>query len=252
MDIIIPSSGREAKQTTLKSLPLPLRSRVTIVVPEAEVPKYWFLSSHCKLQGIPVTGIGPTRQWVIENYGPKVLMLDDDLTFATRRSDETDKFLPATPEEIEGLMRDIDVQLTDYAHVGVAPREGANFTDESYTYNVRLLRMLAYRTDVLKSEGIKFTDIPVMEDFHVSLSLLRKGYASKCINYMAHNQTGSNTAGGCSQYRTDELQEAAARLLVEKHSPYVKLVKKKTKVAWQGKERYDVRIRWKSAYEADI
>ena len=56
--------------------------------------------------------------------------------------------------------------------------------------------------------------------------------------------------GGCSTYRTMELQGAAAEKLAAKHHPFVKVVIKKTKTAWGGAERKDVIVQWKKAYQS--
>jgi hypothetical protein len=68
------------------------------------------------------------------------------------------------------------------------------------------------------------------------------------LNNWCNNQAeGSSADGGCSTYRTPELQAQAARLLAELHAPYVKVVEKETKTAWGGGTRTDVMIQWKRA-----
>lgn len=252
MNIIIPSSGRSHKQTTLNALPTSLTSRVHVVVPEWEYTQY-ASTMRCPAQVCPcsVKGIGATRQWIIENYGPKVVMLDDDLVFATRRDDDPSKFNDATDSEIEMLFTELEQTLDLYAHAGVSTREGGNRVHDDYLYIGRMLRILAYRTDVLAREGISFTRLPVMEDFDVTLSLLRRGYKNVIHNYMVHNQNGSDLSGGCSQYRTRDVQAEAAHKLKELHPQFVSVVEKETKQAWGGGGvRTDVRIQWKQALQS--
>ena len=250
MDIIIPSSGRPDKQTTVASLPVTLLKYVDLLIPSTEVPQYWHHSARVRVVPCPVKGIGPTRQFVIDNYGPKVVMLDDDLVFATRREDEPAKFRDATDSEVEELFDSIDFLLDDYPHVGVATREGGNHNTNDHVKDTRMLRILAYRTDVLRREGIRFDRLPVMEDFDVTLSLLRRGYSNCVINYMVQNQNGSGLKGGCSQYRTMEMQAEAAYALKALHPEFVNVVEKQTKTAWGGGTRTDVRIQWKKARES--
>ena len=73
-----------------------------------------------------------------------------------------------------------------------------------------------------------------------------------CLNEWVHNQGGSGSAGGCSTYRTPEIQAEAAHKLHEHHRPFVKVVKKTTKTAWGGGERTDVIVQWKKAYKISI
>ena len=251
MNIIIPSSGRSHKQTTLNALPTSLTSRVHVVVPEWEYTQY-ASTMRCPVQvcPCPVKGIGATRQWIIENYGPKVAMLDDDLVFATRRKDEPSKFADATDTEIETLFEDIESSLDVYAHAGVSTREGGNRVHADYLWTGRMLRILAYRTDILLRENVTFTRLPVMEDFDVTLSLLRRGYDNLIHNYMVHNQNGSDLSGGCSQYRTRDVQAEAAYALKRHHPQFVSVVEKETKQAWGGGVRTDVRIQWKQALQS--
>ena len=148
------------------------------------------------------------------------------------------------------MIAEIDELLDVYAHGAVAPREGGNRVTDDILYNVRCLRALFYRTDVLKVYDIRFTDMEVMEDFHVALSLLRQGFKSVTINHMVQNQNGSNLPGGCSDYRSMEMQERAAHTLKERHPDFVTVVQKETKTAWGGGMRTDVRVAWKKAYAA--
>ncbi len=252
MHIFIPTLNR-VEQLTYRHLPPKLRQQVIFISPErmgipdgaAWIPQ----PSHVK-------GIGPTRQYILDYSldcleDPAVVMLDDDLRFATRREDDPSKFRDSTPEEVEDLFVQIERLLDKgYAHVGVSTREGGNREIARMLYNTRLLRVLCYRSDILKQEGVRFDRIHLMEDFDVTLQLLRKGYTNVKINWIVHDQKGSNVTGGCSTYRTMEEQARAAYRLKELHPEFVDVVTKQTKTAWGGQERTDVRIQWKRAYNA--
>jgi hypothetical protein len=177
-------------------------------------------------------------------------MLDDDLTFFSRRVDNPALFCRPDPEEITLLVSEIEDSLDEFAHVGIGSREGGNRLMGHRYFNTRLQRVLAYRTDVLQREGIRFDRLPVMEDFDVNLSLLRAGYRNVMLNWIVNDQGGSNAPGGCSQWRTLDMQAAAARKLAELHYGFVRTVEKTTKTAWGGQTRLDVRIQWKKAYES--
>jgi hypothetical protein len=89
-----------------------------------------------------------------------------------------------------------------------------------------------------------------MEDFDVTLNLMRQGHGNIVLNHMVHDQHGSNLAGGCSQYRDNIVQRAGAIGLKKLHDRFVSVVEKTTKTAWGGATRTDVRIQWKKAYES--
>jgi len=247
LKILIPSSGRPSTQTTFDRLPASLKKNVHIVVPEKEASAYSGNGYPCI--GAPVGRIGSSRQWCVEQ-GEYVVMLDDDLIFATRRVDDPTKFLPATDEAIELMFDEIALSLKHFAHVGVGSREGGNRRTEKHCEIGRMTRILGYKTSVLRKNNIRFDEMPVMEDFDVTLRLLRLGYPNRIINWIVHDQKGSNSAGGCSQFRTKELQEKASRMLASRHTQFVTVVQKETKGAWGGGVRTDVRVQWRRAYDS--
>ena len=251
MRIYIPSSGRAKNQTTLEHLPESIQQKVVIVVPPAELEEYKKHNSWVRVEAPDIqAGIGPARQWCCKQEQYKVLMLDDDLVFATRRKDDLTKFRNADYAEIVDLFSRVEKNLDSFASVGVSTREGGNRYTHDKDYDTRLLRVLAYRTDILRTHKIRFDDIPVMEDFYVSLSLLTRGYRNVKLNHMVQNQNGSGLVGGCSQYRTMDVQALAAHQLHDKFPEFVSVVQKETKTAWGGGVRTDVRIAWKKALKS--
>jgi len=249
MNVYILSSGRADKQVTWTSLPDTLKSRTKLVVPYKELADYNRDYPTISTPPELPNGIGHARQWILDRHPhAKVAMLDDDLVFAKRRIDNPTKFFPAADYDVIHLFDRIERALDDYAHVGVGAREGGNRNINSVIHTTRMLRILCYKPEILKACNVRFDQIPVMEDFHVTLSLLRQGYDNVVLNHIVHNQGGSNSKGGCSQYRTKDLQEQAANILQSKHPDFVKVVKKQTKTAWGGQERTDVIVQWKKAY----
>lgn len=247
MQIIIPTYGRGTNLTTLSSLPKHIKEWVTVVVQEREA--HLWRDSDVLVQVLPewVKTVGPTRQWIINNYQGKVCIMDDDLVFATRRKDDLGKFTPSTAYEICDMLAGIDNNLDEYPVVGLCPREGGNRKTNPTDVNTRVIRVTGLDLEVLKKHDVRYDRLPVMEDFDMLLQMLELGYSNVCLNKWVHNQGGSNSAGGCSTYRTEQLQTEAANGLHELHKPFVKVVKKKTKTAWGGGERTDVIIQWKKA-----
>jgi hypothetical protein len=249
MRIFIPTLGR-ADQVTFRNLPQEIQERVEFVVGDG-IP-WESYAYRCKCIFIPpVKGIAATRQWIAEeSKDTPFVMLDDDLTFCMRREDDPTKFQPADEEDVFNLFMYLERALGHYGHVGVATREGGNRETEPYVYNTRLLRILGYNPVALKDAGARFDRLPVMEDFDVCLQLLRKGYQNIKVNWIAHDQKMSNAAGGCSGYRTMQVQKEAALGLAKLHPGFVTVVQKHTKTAWGGQERTDVRVAWKKAYDS--
>lgn len=252
MDIYIVTHGRHDRQITFNSLPPDIQERTKTVIQASEYHKWSGRDVQYKsILVLPdhIKDIASTREYLINMTDGKIVMLDDDMVFAIRRKDDPTKFLEATPHDITTMFKDIEYRLDMYAHVGVSHREGANRNIETYLENNRYMRILAYHCAVLKEVGVKFGRVPVMEDFDINLQLLRKAMPSKIINWIVHNQGGSNTAGGCSGFRTLEVQEQAANKMAELHPGFVKTRKVKTKTSWGGQERTDVTIYWKKAFK---
>ena len=91
-----------------------------------------------------------------------------------------------------------------------------------------------------------------MEDFDVTLSLLELGYPNRITYKYAWGQGRSGDDGGCSLYRTSEMQKNAAIRLAEFHPRTVKVVNKRSKTKWGGLDsevRVDVIVNWKKAFK---
>jgi hypothetical protein len=113
-----------------------------------------------------------------------------------------------------------------------------------------MMNAYAYDTQALKELNVEMGRISVMEDFDLTLQLLRKGYPNRVSYQYVWNQRGSGAEGGCSSYRTAELQTKSAQLLQQYHPEYVSLVTKSAGSVWKDmEERSDVNVQWQKAYE---
>jgi hypothetical protein len=254
MLLAIPSRARADQiNHTYDNLPKALKKATVFFVPKSEVLDY-ARRFGITVIGINENGIGPTRQRIMKyayhTGHTKVCMMDDDLSFFERRKDDPTKLLKASSASIAKMFSTIDRMLNRYAHVGVAAREGANRCIDEFIFNNRMLRVLAYRVDMLHNLKVQHDRLPVMEDFDVTLQLLRRGLPNAILNHWAQDQGTSNAAGGCSTYRTQELQADGANGLKALHENFVTVVTKTTKGAWGGGDRTDVRVAWKKAYES--
>ena len=250
MQIFIPTYGRAGSQTTYRAL-VGAGLIVTLVVQDRERGLYCAYP-HVEVLPPHIQTIAPTRQYILDHlvHSRTFCMVDDDLVFYARRTDDPTKLRDITPTELAAAFAGMGAHLNlpGVAHVGFAAREGANRNVAENLDNTRIMRVLGYHAPTLTYLGLKFDAMEVMEDFHVALSLLEAGYSNRIMNHYAHNQKGSGTAGGCSHFRTPELHAKNAHLLAALHPDVVKVVQKETKGAWGGGTRTDVNIQWKKAY----
>ena len=252
MRIFIPSLGRAAQHNhTLDRLAIAGIEATMLVGPD-DYQAYVDRFTRHRVQKLhaKVSGIGKVRQWVIDNHDGPVLMLDDDLGFFVRREEDPKLLRIATPKELAKGIKLMAKTLGKYAHASFAVREGANRCTDPAIMNVRCLRALGYNADILRAERVRFDRLPVMEDFDVALQLLRRGHESYTINTLLQDQSASNAAGGCSTYRTMEVQAEGAEGLARLHPGLVTVVTKEAKGGGPWATRKDVRIGWKKALGA--
>lgn len=273
MLIAIPSCGRAQKQITLRHIRKhKLEDRTVLVVPFNEAERYrLYLGEKVKIVQCPHNGISKTREWILckltEEMGyDKVLMVDDDMDFCVRPEISNAKLL--TIEDTKtfmGMLETLEDWLDHgFAHVGLSARQGNNreFYDEHGVYGLhpyrdatRMMNCYAYNVKTLKLIGnIEFGRTEVMEDFDLTLQLLRRGFPNRVSFHYCWNQRGSDKEGGCSKYRTPAVQQQAAETLADLHPGFVKVVIKKSKdssPAWKNmKERYDVSVQWRKAFDS--
>jgi hypothetical protein len=249
MPLVIPTYGRAKRQKTFYNLPPHLRRICYVAIQKREEHLYGD-EFPCKVI-LPehIQDIASTRDYLVHEVWPrdKLIMMDDDLEFAVRRTDEPTKFNDSYPEDVEQMLNALYVTLDGVAHTSVSPREGANRDTDTFCFNTRMMRVLGYNTKVLVDEHILFKPYTFMCDFGVTLELLTRGYDGIVLNSWVNNQAGSDTTGGCSTQRTPELQAGAAYYLKERFPQFVTVVEKETKTSWGGGVRTDVRVQWKQA-----
>jgi len=235
--------------TTIKSLPYELKDKALIYIYPDEENEYSMFN--CRILPEHIRGIANKRHFILTDcQDPKLMILDDDLVFATRRPDEPTKFRPSDEDDMLQMIEAAERALDHYVHGAIAPREGGNRDVNDYKFNTRAMRAHFFRADILNANNFGLNGTKFMSDFDTTLNLMEDGYSNVLLNQWVTNQAGSNTAGGCSTTRTlDDLAEAA-HLLKSRHPKFVTVVKKTTKSAWGGGERTDVRIQWKKARES--
>ena len=259
--IYIPSTARSDVNMTFLALPMEWRRRTTIVVGKGEKLDYQRrYPKYAEIVECPENGIGKVRQWIIDTCPKKyVLMMDDDLRFATRIKKGEVKLRPCDQTDVGAMLETLFSYLIvdKFVHIGLAKRTEASFflcdhrvvvrQNNVHGFNIKKMRKL-------KKKGVRFDRMELMEDFHVTLRLFKLGYPNKVLFDYTWDQRGSNYRGGCSTYRTRNAQKRAALALRAKHPDVVEVVKKEVRAeaSWKGmKTRYDVRIQWRKAYTGE-
>lgn len=261
--IVIPSSGRAGKQQTLSYLRIAgALGRTLVAVPEDQVARYKGAGVG-GVVGVPLeyNGISRTREWILTTLAKDqgvswVLMVDDDMDFYHRPDPDKWHLKYARDRETMcALLGKLDEWLGEgIVHVGLSARQGNNRHMDSWIDCTRMMNTYAYNTEVLgglvQEGSVKLGRVPVMEDFDLTLQLLRLGYPNRVSYQYAWGQKASGAEGGCSTYRTAEVQAAAAHKLAELHPGLVKVTEKSSKSAWKGgmETRTDVVVRWQKAY----
>lgn len=253
MIIITPSRERAHSLTSLRLLPASWAPRVRLLVNEKERDTYaaswpgYTIWTHARDR------ISAIRQDALEMADDdKVLMLDDDLQFYVRRQYDPPRLRNAGGEDLDLLWAATDHLLgPNLPLIGVSFRQHNDATVPPYSYNTRVDRMYAFYRPVLQELGFRYDAVDLLENFHLTLSVLRAGYPSMVWWHWAQGQPASNSPGGCSTYRTAEYHGACVKQFAALHAPFVEVVHgKKTKTSWEGiGERDDVICEWAAAYD---
>jgi hypothetical protein len=249
--IYIPTFRRIDNQVTWSYLSDFWKSRASLVaVPEEVEPlrERGYTVLEC-----PARGIGPTRQWIMDQHeGQYVFMFDDDLRFFKRRSDDPTKFRPKNEMAertwmFSDMMLDLIGLLVQYPLIGLAGRGGANRVTDDVRINTRMHDMFGVDLDVTREHGFRIDRVEFMEDFDFILQHLTAGYDVACLNsYVKYDY--SVREGGCSEYRDDTGQTAAALDLSLLWPDFVKPRQVKSK-SYEGMwgSRTDVTVQWGKA-----
>lgn len=261
MDLLILTHQRATRQTTYENLPSEYKKKVTFVVQtsdwEENKQDYLNVARQGQFYLLPphVDNLHKTRQYLLNDRttfnDPVQCQMDDDIVFSARRHDDPTKFRAMKAEDYNIMFTSLAAHAALHGVAGVVAREGANRNTEPYLYTTRQMRLHAFSPRIFRELGIRWDLLrsPGPEDFAMLLQLMVAGRKNCVVNDYCQNQGGSNTAGGCSTYRTLDVHADACHHLAELFPKYVKVVKKQTKEAWGGQERTDVVIQWKKAYK---
>lgn len=249
LTIFIPTYKRADKQETFKNLSEEIQEQTILVVHPSEESLY----SEYNYVVCPADTISKKRAWIIRNCPTKYLiMLDDDLKFCKRKSEEgwKLKYIDGT-DEVTELFNDVLLALkAGYAHVGISARMGNNREESNVKENTRMFGFLAYNRDVILKEVI-LERVKFHEDFDITLQLLQKGYENLVFFYYAKDDArGYNSEGGCSDERDLENHNESVKHFHSLNENFTRIRKLKSKHAGELSERLEITVYWKKAFES--
>lgn len=261
MLIAIPTAGRSTKQVTLRSFKSTgLADNLVLVVPDRQRVNYLNVGHEVVLTPPGLEGISATREWILTELAKQrgeqfVLMLDDDMDFCWRpQMDSPELVTIKDRDRLKAMLDTIERWLLDgFVHVGISARQGNNHEDQPYKDVARMMNAYAYSASWINEFAaagkIVLGRMEVMEDFDLTLQLLRLGFPNRVSYEYCWNQRGSGAEGGCSTYRTPEMQAAAAHKLAALHPGFVR-VKEKNSPSQKGAmaKRVDVNVYWQKAF----
>ena len=264
--IFINSAHRQDNVRTVEDFPADWSDFAQIVVPYKEAKEYERNYGDI----IPVLAVpkqvpcflSSQRQWVmeyaIEEGIDAVWFMDDDLKFQWR--DDGLKLHNCGESHMWDMYEEVNKHLnSDISIVGISTRLGNNRVEYNYDDICRVTR--CYAISVADFQEVGATMAPfepfLMQDFHINLSFLEKGFKNRVLYNYAQGDAGSNADGGVSVYRTQDLMKKVANWLAKNHPGCVTVKEKKTKGSWAGFDkdkdgfivRTDVLVHWKKAYK---
>lgn len=262
MILYIMSRGRAGKVNTLKWIPEEWLARTCIVVPKTEQLEYlkYFGYPAPLVVGVPdyVTNYSQKVQWILDgcrnvagitDLNDKAVILDDDLVFSQRHGDKLISIKDR--QHMYGNFEEIERCLDRYALVGVHPRQMGQNTLEPMELNGRIICIQGINRRLIGK--VKVDQYPILADVVLNCTLLARGQPNAILTTFFQDHGPCQAPGGCSIYRTPEMQREAVDYLVRRFPGFIKGVERRPKAAkWMGEVRYDYTCQWKRLYAAGV
>jgi hypothetical protein len=241
-------------------LPKELRARTTLICPQKERSKLdsIYLDDHgpeVVAQPDATWTIARKRAWILGEWAPsqgynRIIMLDDDLRFATRISEGDWHLRSIEKEELIPEFKLLEDKLgEEFPHVGFGQRQSNNAAEgSSWKIPGKMVYSLGYYLPIVNRE-CELGRIETREDMDLTLQLLRKGYPNAVYQNTVNDQREFDAPGGASSERTIERSNADAYKLAQFHPGYVTIVDKAYKASVPRKE---VVIQWQKALQDGI
>lgn len=256
MKLLIMTRGRVGKQITLSAIPEDWRDRTYLVIPWEEKGLH---DHQCLVAPDWVTNYSQKFQFCLD-YAfldqQKIVIMDDDLSFSERDTSVAGKvrFTKIWDQNVLSRAFSYMEELLDTtALVSMHPRQMAHQAPFPYKENGKVICIQAVNRD-LADPIPKVDEYPILADVFLNCALLSRGLGNKLITTVVQDHASCQAPGGCSIYRTPEMQRQAVEAVAAAYPDFATVVFKKAKQAnWMGDEgRYDLRVQWKKMYEAGV
>lgn len=275
MNILIMSRGRAGKVNTLNWIPPSWWNRTWVICSQGEYIEY--REKVRQTVGIveapeKVTNYSQKFQWILDGFTkkiepipgydlldvgipPKALIMDDDLVFS-QFSSEGKLLTQRDPEKLAPMFEQIEKLLDTYALVGVHPRQNAQNTQtllnpREFMENGRIICIQGINRE--KIGPVKVDQFPILADVILNCTLLSRGMPNALVTSFFQDHGPCQAPGGCSIYRTPDMQRAAVEYLASRWPGFVKVVERHPKTAkWMGDTRYDYQCQWKRLYATGV
>ncbi len=261
MNLFIMTRGRVGKQYTLSRLPERWRKKTWLVASETELHE--FPRIPIEIADRKITNYSEKFQWILDGLpnkegvrpfdDEKAVILDDDLVFSHRQLvDGRPSLRTIEDAERTGVLFDyMEELLDDTALVGVHPRQMGQNTKPPYVDNGRIICIQGINRRLIGQ--VKVDQFPILADVVLNCTLLSRGQANKIITTHFQDHGPCQAPGGCSIYRTADMQRSAVEYLARRWPEFVKVVERRVKTNWLQNEdgvRYDYTCQWKRLYAA--
>lgn len=250
MRIVIPTRGRWDLTLTCDRLPKEWRTRVDVVCPSRELRRHKEEMSRGQWANVVVQPddgmtIAAKRAWIMATWrDEKIVMMDDDLVFFRKRTDDPTRLVSAEPADISLYLEQMERWLSPMVpHAGFGSRLMNNRRPPGWSGPSRMQYVLGYHLPTVREE-CELGRIETREDMDYVLQLLRRGLPNKvCDSLVVEQSRGYGAKGGASGERTAQGSNDDAELLARLHPGYVRVVKKE----YQKHPRREVVCQWGKA-----
>lgn len=221
----MPSKGRVGQVKSIRVLP-----QARLFVPAAEFDDYRRVYGEC-VQAVPmsVRGITATRNWILDNTSERwVVFIDDDVTSQGVRvllSNES-LTLPLSSTVWQSVFAQLFCVCEDigYPIWGIATQSA---TRSVYPYRPFLWQsyVTASCMGMLNLPTLRFDEsYPVKEDYELCLRCIRDYGGVVAARFVFWENEHWDTPGGCHDYRTQEMEQAAIDRLVRMYPGLIRRV----------------------------
>ena len=200
MHIVIPTRGRAHDQPALRMIKGAGFIPILVGNSLGDVPRD---VSKLDFDIFPHDNVGQVRQYIIDNYGPKVIIIDDDIRIHQRKEDGM--FRRATPEEVRLFVQRVALELGQYTMVGVAARFMGQHNPRDHMINKRVGGVMGINVPELKGARFRLAN---SEDTDFQLQVMLNGDQVKVLTEWAMDDKGKYREGGCATYRPHQNCEA--------------------------------------------